>query len=175
MISRVWALTLFLIAVPASAHDGGFGHSRRVLYLAPSADGLVLEYRILQNRDDALVEMTVMDQDRDGKITPQERDRYFQQRARQLSAGLQIHAPGGEAVELGFVRYELQQALSQTFTFALKTPAREIVLEDHNFPHKPGVVQIRQAQGLTVELTRPVDLTHAERVALRIRRSAGPR
>ena len=53
----------------------------------------MLEYRILQNRDDALVEMTLMDQDHDGKITPEERDRYFQRRARQLAAGLDCGHP----------------------------------------------------------------------------------
>ncbi len=90
MTRRVALIALLLVPLPAGAHDGGFGHSRRVLFFAPSADGLVLEYRILQNRDDALVEMTLMDQDHDGKITPEERDRYFQRRARQLAAGLDL-------------------------------------------------------------------------------------
>jgi hypothetical protein len=146
-----------------------------VVFLAPRADGLLLEYRILQNREDALVEMALMDQDHDGKITPEERDRYFQERARQLIAGLRLETPGGEAVDLTFLRYDLQQALAQTFTFALKTTAREVLLEDRNFPHKPGVVQIRQAEGVTVEIARPVDLTHAERIALRIKRAVLPR
>jgi hypothetical protein len=165
-------MVLLLAPCPVCAHDGGFGHSRRVIFLAPSADGLILEYRLVQNRDDALVEMVLMDQDHDGKITAEERDRYFQQRAHQLASGLHLQTPGGEEAKLTFVRYELQQALTQTFTFALKTSAREIVLEDRNFPHKPGVVQIRQAEGVTVELARPVDLTHAERFALRIKRTA---
>jgi hypothetical protein len=165
------AILLLLCVSPAFPHDGGFGHSRRALFIAPAPDGFVLEYRIQQNREDALVELTLMDRDRDGKVSPEERDAYFQERARQLAAGLELQAPDGEAVAIRLVRYDLQQALTQTFTFALKTPARTLLLHDRNFPHKPGVVQIRQGAGVTVELARPVDLTHAERMFLRVQRS----
>jgi len=176
MIGRIGLLLLALqalLAVPVHAHDGGFGHSRRTLFLALRDGNLVLEYRLLLNRDEALLEMTRIDRNRDGRVSAEERDRYFQDRGRQLALGLRCQTPAGEAVPLTFVRYELGQALTQTYTFTLPA-GPEVLLDDRNFPHKPGVIQIRNGDGVGVELARPVDLTHAERVQLRVRRTGKP-
>jgi hypothetical protein len=168
---RAWAvLVLLVLAVAGPAHDGGFGHSRRTIYVAPGPGGLTLEYRILHNRDDALLEMTRMDADGDGKVSAEEKERYFGERGRQLAEKFLCRTAGGEALQLRFVRYELGQALTQVYHFALATSEKEVLLDDRNFPHKPGLVQVRHAPGLAVELARPVDLTHAERVNLRVKR-----
>jgi hypothetical protein len=161
---------LLVLAVAGLAHDVGFGHSRRILYLAARPGELALEYRILQNRDDALLEMTLMDVDNDGRISVDEKERYFRQRARVLADKLLCRTPGGEVLPLKFVRYELGHSLTQAFHFTIATAATEVLLDDQNFPHKPGLVQVRHGAGLRIELARPVDLTHAERVNLRIQR-----
>jgi hypothetical protein len=162
--------TVGVVGPPVFAHDGGFGHSRRTIFLAASPDRVVLEYRIMQNRDDALLEMTLMDRDRDGQVSQDEKDRYFQDRARQLAENLHCRTPDGEAITLQFIRYELQHSLVQVFHFTLATSAKEVLLDDRNFPHKPGLVQVLPGNGVTVELAKPVDLSHAERVHLRIKR-----
>jgi len=154
--------------VLASAHDGGFGHSRRAIFVAEEGEELVLEYRIIQNREDALVELTRIDTNRDGRIDAEEKERYFSARGRQLAAGLEVRAAGGEAVPLRLEHWSLDHSLVQVYRYTLKTPARELLLEDRNFPHKPGLVQIHSGKGLTVQLARPVDLNHAERVPLKI-------
>jgi hypothetical protein len=178
MTERSWKrgalIVLASLAAPALAHDGGFGHSRRTLYVAAGSDGLILEYRLVLNRDEALLELTRMDRDGDGTVSAAERDRYFRERGQALAKNLEARTAEGRMVPLRFVRCELNHSLTQTYHFALATSANEIVLDDRNFPHKPGLVQVRHGPGLTVELARKVDLTHAERVPLRIRRSAPP-
>jgi hypothetical protein len=162
-----WLLAL-ACAASASAHDGGFGHSRRAIFVAGEGEGVVLEYRILQNREDALVELTRIDANHDGRIDAEEKERYFSARGRQLAAGLEVRTAEGQAVPLRLERWGLEHSLVQVYRYTLKTPARELLLEDRNFPHKPGVVLIHAGAGVTVQLARPVDLNHAERVPLKI-------
>jgi hypothetical protein len=172
MSKRLAAVLLLLIAVTgAVAHDGGFGHSRRTIYLTTDGDNLVLEYRIQLNRDDALVEMTLMDADGDGTVSAEEKDRYLKERAKQLAEKLQVKTAAGDAVALKLVSVKLDQGLTQTYRFMLATIAAEVLLEDRNFGHKPGLVQVTNAEGLTVTLPKGMDLTHADRVSLRIRRT----
>jgi hypothetical protein len=173
LLLAVFAVLALSTALPG--HDGGFGHSRRTIFLAARPDELVLEYRIVQNRDDALLEMTLMDRDGDGQVSQEEKDRYFQDRARLLAESLHCRTPGGQAIALKFIGYELQQALVQVFHFRLTTSEKDVLLDDRNFSHKPGLVQVRHGSGLTVELARPVDLSHAERINLRIKRTPQPK
>lgn len=170
--SRVLAvLVWFVVASVALGHDGGFGHSRRTIYLTTDPNGLVLEYRLQQNRDDALVEMTRMDADGDGQVSAAEKDRFLKERARQLADHLQVKTAAGEAIELKLESVRLDQGLTQTYRFTLATIAAEVLLEDRNFGHKPGLVLVRNGDGLTVTLAKPTDLTHADRVSLRVRRT----
>ena len=163
-------LFLFAAAAIAPAHDGGFGHSRRTLYLTIEGDALVLEYRIQHNREDALAEMTLMDADGDGAISAEEKDRYLKAHAAQLAENLHVKTAGGEAITLKLASVRLDQGLTQTYRYTLPTTAAEVLLEDRNFGHKPGLVLVRNGEGLTVELARQTDLTHADRVSLRVRR-----
>jgi len=169
--SMLAVFVLGAVASVATGHDGGFGHSRRTLYVALEADGLALEYRIQHNRDDALVEMVLMDADGDGRVSAAEKERFLKERARQLAENLSVKTPAGDALELKFEHARLDQGLTQTFRFKLTTTAAEVLLEDRNFGHKPGLVQVRNGEGLTVTLAKPTDLNHAERVSLRIQRT----
>jgi len=161
---------LLLLSDTASAHDGGFGHSRRTIHVVAAANELRLEYRVLQNRDEALVELIRMDTNGDGQVSAEEKDRYFMARGKQLASTLVVRTTTGETVPVKFVRYELSHALGQTYHFLLPTTAREVLLDDRVFPHKPGLVQVRHGPGLKVEQARPTNLAHAERVQLRITR-----
>jgi hypothetical protein len=163
-------MLVLLLPAPLCAHDGGFGHSRRTIHVVTAEKELRLEYRVLQNRDEALVELVRMDADRDGKVSAEERDRYFNARGRQIAGSLVGRTGQGEAVPIKFIRFELSSTLGQTYHFTLDTTAREVLLDDRVFPHKPGLVQVRHGAGLKVEQARPVNLAHAERVSLRIRR-----
>jgi hypothetical protein len=172
-MSKFYVFTVFALLAAgslAAAHDGGFGHSRRTIYLAVEGDHLVLEYRLQHNREDALVEMTLMDADGDGTISAEERDRFLKERARQLAENLLIKTAAGGAIVPKFDRARLDQGLTQTYRYTLPTTAGEVLLEDRNFGHKPGLVQVRTGDGLTVKLAKEIDLTHAERVNLRIER-----
>jgi hypothetical protein len=158
------------MAALAAAHDGGFGHSRRTIHVTAAANELRLEYRVLQNRDEALVELVRMDADGDGKVSDEEKERYFTARGKQLAGGLVVRTSTGETVPVKFVRCELSHSLGQTYHFLLPTAAHEVLLDDRVFPHKPGLVQVRHGPGLKVEQARPANLSHAERVQLRITR-----
>jgi hypothetical protein len=172
-VERTWVgLALLAGATSAAAHDGGFGHSRRTLYVAAAPDGWAVEYRIALNRDEALVEMTRMDADGDGQVSAEERDRYLVARGRQVAERLQARDADGAAVALTLIRCELGPTLTQSYHFAAATAAREVVLDDRNFPHKPGLVQVRTGAGVAAELAKPTDLTHAERVSVRLKKVA---
>jgi hypothetical protein len=169
--NRTWiGLVLLAVATSAAAHDGGFGHSRRTLYIAWTPAGWSIEYRIALNRDEALIEMTRMDQDGDGQVSPEERDRYLAARSRQVAERLQVRDGNGAAIALKPIRCELGPTLTQTYRFTATTTARALLLEDGNFPHKPGLVQVRTGPGVVAELARPADLTHAERISVRVKK-----
>src|SRR6187549_3808876 len=93
-----WIGLVLLAVATASAHDGGFGHSRRTLYVAASPEGWAIEYRIALNRDEALVEMTHMDRDGDGQVSAEERDRYLAGRAKEVAERLRASDADGAAV-----------------------------------------------------------------------------
>jgi hypothetical protein len=165
------ALLVFAVCLGGvSAHDGGFGHSRRTIFADAAADGFILEYRIIQNRDEALTELTIMDTDRDGKISAEEKENYFSTRGRQIAKLLDVRTMKGQPVALKFVDHELHQALVQSYRFKIESSANEILLDDRVFPHKPGLVQVRHGSGVKLEQARPTNLAHAERVSLRITR-----
>src|SRR3954451_22776021 len=113
-------LVLALLFGVASAHDGGFGHSRRTIFAEATADGFVLEYRVVQNRDEALTELTLIDSDRDGKISAQEQEKYFTARGQQIAKLLDVRTTKGEAVVLKFIGYELHQALVQSYRYRIE-------------------------------------------------------
>ena len=170
---RLWIILALLTgAATAAAHDGGFGHSRRTLYVAAAPAGWSVEYRITVDRDEALIEMTRMDTNGDGQVSAEERDCYFTARGRQVAGRLQAWDADGAPVTLEFVRYELGPALTQVYHFAAVTKVSEVVLDDRNFPHKPGLVQIRTGPGVTAELAKAANLTHAERISVRIKKAA---
>jgi len=170
---RLWIILALLTgAATAAAHDGGFGHSRRTLYVAAAPAGWSVEYRIAVDRDEALIEMTRMDTNGDGQVSAEERDCYFTARGRQVAGRLQAWDADGAPVTLEFVRYELGPALTQVYHFAAVTKVSEVVLDDRNFPHKPGLVQIRTGPGVTAELAKAANLTHAERISVRIKKAA---
>jgi hypothetical protein len=172
-MSRSLVRALFVLVccfAVASAHDGGFGHSRRTIFADSAADGYVLEYRIVQNRDEAMTEMTVIDTDRDGKISAEEKEKYFSGRGQQIAKLLDIRTMKGEAVAVKFVGFELHQALVQSYRFRIESPGNELLLDDRVFPHKPGLVQVRHGSGVKLEQARPTNFAHAERVSIRITR-----
>src|SRR4051794_9710260 len=123
-------LFLLFLAVPAWGHDGGFGHSRRTIHVTAAGNELRLEYRILPNRDEALVELVRMDADGDGKVSDEEKERYFSARGKQLAGALVVRTTTGEIVPVQFVRCELSHSLGQTYHFLLPTAGREVLLDD---------------------------------------------
>jgi hypothetical protein len=169
---RVLIGVLLALATTVSAHDGGFGHSRRTLFVQATPDGWAVEYRIAANRDEALVELIHMDTNADGQVSADERDRWFLARAQQIAQQMQVHTEAGAAVPLKFVRCELGSSLTQTYHFLLTSDAPALLIDDRNFSHKPGLVQVRTGPGVATELAKPVDLTHAERVSVRIKKTA---
>lgn len=163
-------LPLLMLAAPkvADAHDTGFGHSRRTIYLQATPEGLVIEYRIKQGPEEALVEMTLIDRDRDGKLSTAECRRFFTTRAAALVQELELRTAQGDAIPLAFLEYELGHNLTQLYRFTAATTVAGMLLEDRNFAHKPGQVRIVVAENLAAEIAEPIDLTHADRVLLRI-------
>ena len=79
---------------------------------------------------------------------------------------LQLLKPSGRSP----AGYRLENSLAQVFLFQVQSRAAELQLVDRNFPHKPGQVRIIPGPGIKVELLESVDLSHAERVPLKITR-----
>src|SRR5262245_38340773 len=114
---------LALLCASSTAHDGGFGHSRRSIFVDAGAGELTIEYRVFQNRDEALIELTRMDRDGDGQVSATERDVYFTARGRRLAEGLQVRTADGAALPVRFVRQELHQTLVQCYHLVVATDA----------------------------------------------------
>lgn len=166
-VLQLAVLQLLLCVATCLAHDTGFGHSRRTLYVTATKGGYTLEYRVTQGADEALVEMTRIDADRDGQISPNERDAWFAQRGGEIARNLRLRTATG-AVEPRFDGCTLEPSFVQIFRFTIDSKSSELWIDDRNFGHKPGVVRIKTGAGLKAELTEPVDLSHAERVPLRL-------
>jgi hypothetical protein len=168
------AILILLAASAAQAHDTGFGHSRRTLLVTSAANQLTLEYRIALGADEALIEATQIDADGDGRVTAAERDAHFAEVARRLIAGLQLRTTDGKSLEPTFVRYALDNSLTQTFRFSVDSGSDVILLEDRNFAHKPGQVRIFAGQGVNVASTADADLSHVDRLSIKIQRGKPP-
>jgi hypothetical protein len=135
-----------------------------------SAGELTLEYRFTPSAEEALIEATQIDTDSDGKITPAEQDAHFAEVARRLGAGLQLRAGTDENLAAQFVRYSLGNSLAQTFRFRIATDSDSILLEDRNFAHKPGQVRILTGQGIQAAEAADADLSHIDRLSIKIQR-----
>jgi len=175
-MKKIVLIALFVLAGGTCllAHDGGFGHSRRTIWVSSNADSLILEYRITQNADEALLEVIQMDRDGNGQISAEERERHFAGMAKYLGQRLQFQTPAGSALPATFVRYELQNSLTQIYRFSVPTREPIIILEDGMYPHKPGAVRVVTAAGLKAELAQATNLTHVDWLSVKITRSAQP-
>src|SRR5207244_5119036 len=99
--SRVVAgLALWMLAIAtAQGHDTGFGHSRRTLVFSAKPEEFLLAYRISLSADEALLEMTRMDRDGDGRVSPEEKERYFADRAREIARGWEVTTADRERLQ----------------------------------------------------------------------------
>jgi hypothetical protein len=163
---------LMLAVAQAWGHDTGFGHSRRTLVFSAKPEEFLLDYRIVLSPDEALVEMTRMDRDGDGRVSSEEKDRYFAERARDLARGWEMSTAEGERLRPVFARVELGHSLTQSYRFSVSTPDRMIFFVDTNFSHKPGQVTILAGPGLKAEPQTAADLTHAERISVVVTRKS---
>jgi hypothetical protein len=167
---------LFLCLTNATtlfAHDGGFGHSRRLIYVSATPDSFLIEYRLKQGLEEALVELVHVDADRDGKISQAERDQFFTARGKALLANLAFRdASSGKAIAAEFAGFKLQHSLVQVYRLRLASDAQSVLLVDGNFPHKPGQVAIEVDAGLKAGLPEEIDLSHADQVRVTLERTA---
>jgi hypothetical protein len=163
----------FIGTATCFAHDGGFGHSRRLIYVSATADSLLVEYRLKQGLEEGLVELVHVDADRDGKISQAERERFFTQRGKDLLARLEFRDErSGKPLRAEFAGFELEHSLVQVYRIRVASSAERVLLIDRNFPHKPGQVAIEVDAGLKAELPAEIDFTHADRVRVTLERRA---
>jgi len=168
-----WCVALALWSGPAMdvrAHDTGFGHSSRTIFVRPDADGdVVIEYRLRLNDDEALIQFTHMDSDGDGTVAAVERAAFLQRRGAELIAGLPARrSDGSEGPPLRLDNVRLGHSLVQVYTFRTALPAGGLEITDLNFRDRPGRVEVRHAAGLQVEMSQ-TRLFHAGAVTLQIR------
>jgi hypothetical protein len=142
----------------AWSHDGGFGHSQRTIAASADPRGWIIEYRLTLGADEALVE-----------IAQHPEAEFYVRRGEQLARTLRVTSP--ENATLVFAGHALGPALTQTYRYRIETPAERLVLEDHCFPHKPGVVRCVGGEGVRVTLGKGIDWAHAERATVEFTRS----
>lgn len=171
----MWRGTEFLCAwlllgSLAAAHDGGFGHSRRTIAVFADAAGWTIEYRLTLNPDEALLELAGMDSNGDGQISAIMRDQFCAGRARALLQRLAL--TGSTNVPLRYEGCSWGPALTQTYRFRAETAEAALMLTDDNFTYKPGLVRLAAGPGVSLNVEKQADLTHAERVRIQISRAA---
>lgn len=142
----------------AWSHDGGFGHSQRTIAASADPRGWTIEYRLTLGADEALVE-----------IAQHPEAEFYVRRGEQLARTLRVTHP--DDARLAFAGHALGPALTQTYRYRIETPAERLVLEDHCFPHKPGVVRCVGGEGVRVTLGEGIDWAHAERATVEFTRS----
>ena len=142
----------------ARSHDGGFGHSQRTIVASADPRGWTIEYRVMLGADEAIVE-----------LAQHPEAEFYARRGEQLAKTLRVTNPVD--TKLVFVGHALGPALTQTYRYRIETPAERLVLEDHCFPHKPGVVRCVGGPGVSVTLGEGIDWTHAERATVEFARS----
>ena len=160
----VGCLLLITAVNSARGHDGGFGHSTRTVLVTASRTGFVIDYRVRLAAEEALVEMTRMDANSDGKVTEQERDSYLGKKAAVLREGLRVKVgivPATAAVsdkaatlDCQLERIDVGHSLTQTFRFVVATSSSSITIEDRNFLHQPGQVRVWSVPGVTATVPR---------------------
>jgi hypothetical protein len=153
---------------PVEAHDTGFGHSRRTLFVAAEMGKLALEYRIVASPDEALIEMTAADSDGDGQISAAEKDEHFSAVGRRLAERFKIRTAKGQPLQADFQGFILNNGITQTYRFEIVTDGPEVSFEDNNFPYKPGQVRVVAGAGLEAKLDGDIDISHADWVRLTI-------
>jgi hypothetical protein len=142
----------------AFSHDGGFGHSQRTIAASADPRGWTIEYRLTLGADEAIVE-----------LAQHPEAEFYVRRGEQLARTLRLTSP--ENAKLVFVGHALGPALTQTYRYRVETPAERLAIEDHCFPHKPGVVRCVGGEGVRVTLGEGIDWTHAERATVEFARS----
>ena len=146
-----------LTALPARSHDGGFGHSQRTIAASADPRGWTIEYRVMMGADEAIVE-----------LAQHPEPEFYARRGEQLAKTLRVTNLAD--TKLVFVGHALGPALTQTYRYRIETPAQRLVLEDHCFPHKPGVVRCVGGTGVSVTLGEGIDWSHAERATVEFAR-----
>ena len=136
----------------------------------------MIEYRLKQGLEEALVELTRIDANRDGLIDAEEKDRYFTARGKELLARLAFREEQtGKPLLAELIDFRLGHSLVQIYRVRVTGAAAGLLLEDRNFPHKPGQISIEVAEGLSAEIPADIDLTHADHVRAYVRRESKPR
>lgn len=153
-------------------HDTGFGHSRRTLVFLVKPEEFVLDYRIALSADEALVEMTRMDRDGDGRVSAEEKARYFAERAQEIARGWEVTTAEGKLLRPVFVKVDLGHSLTQNYRFTVSTLDGTIHFVDTNFSHKPGQVAFLSGPGVQAAPETPADLSHAERISVVVTRTS---
>ena len=171
-----FALTVGLVFAPTTfAHDTGFAHSDRTLYVRAIDGGFLLIYRIQLEADEALAELARMDADEDGRVSDAEREAHFASRSRAIAAHLKcVPDSEGEAAPIAPAPagYALDHPLTQLYAFVIETDAVALTLTDTNFTHKAGRLRITHGEDVTITvLDEDTQLLHAETVRLRMARN----
>jgi hypothetical protein len=168
-------LLAFAIAIlcggNALAHDGGFGHSRRAIFVSAGPGEFILEYRITLSPDEALLQMAQIDRDGDAKISTAEKNQYFLDAAQKLAERLDCKSMNGNPIRPLPAGFELGQALTQRFRFRLSTDNPDWLLTDNAFGHKPGVVRVVTGDSVKAQVAEKTDMTHVERVTIQFSRT----
>ncbi len=130
------ALAVALAVAPVEGHSGANAvrvEQRTILHL--KRETVEVEHVLRLNRPAAFLEVTQMDANGDGQLTPEERKRYFKRVDRALANSLSVRLDG-KAAELRSVgEVELEMPFTKRYRFEVDQPdgwKRGAVLELHN-------------------------------------------
>ncbi len=138
-------LCLLMLVCAAAAHESPIDHVDRRLAFTVSGDTLELRYRFRQTQRAALLQLRVMDADRDGRISAAEREGFFKQASERLANRLKLKAADGEQPFRATGAVVLRPDFSQEFRFTVPLNGAAAVTFHDEFSHQhPGNVVITQ-------------------------------
>jgi len=150
MLRSVLIVVLCLCASTTLAHESPIDHVDRKLRLSVDGDKLLLTYQLRLTQRAALLQLRSMDSDKNGRISENERDKFFQKTSRRLAKLIDAELDHGRLTFEPVGKVRLAADFSQTFQFAAplgkldSKKTREGVIRDRHSRSYPGSFVFQQ-------------------------------
>ena len=113
----IWLVVWMFIPSFVFAHESPIDHVDRTLRMRVEGSRLLLTYRLRLTQRAALLQLRAMDEDKNGRVNDDERERFFDKFANELAKQLRVELDGKVLLFQPRGRVQLNPDFSQTIVF----------------------------------------------------------